>query len=344
VTPSDDPAAQPHTSAQAQPEKATRINVTIELNDQPKNCSERRTDMPPIKGDDGASGIPIPFPGTYGALGDSASSYGVVGTSAGRAGVYGASSMTTPDPFQPGGSGVLGVNETAKGVGVGVAGAGGWAGVNAFSFDGTGLLATSINGNAVWARSGQFGTSAFLASGWGSASLFGDVLILGTLRKSGGGFIIDHPLDPANKYLHHSFVESPERKNVYDGIAVLDDKGEALVELPEWCGALNRDFRYQLTCLGGYAPVFVVKGNEEHRFRIAGGRAGLEVCWQVTGVRQDPWAKANPVNPEEEKPKSERGSFLVPALYGAPEEKSLQRARFPEPAKLPKGPRAEGTR
>ncbi len=26
---------------------------------------------------------------------------------------------------------------------------------------------------------------------------------------------IDHPLDPANKYLYHSFVESPDEKNIY---------------------------------------------------------------------------------------------------------------------------------
>jgi hypothetical protein len=31
--------------------------------------------------------------------------------------------------------------------------------------------------------------------------------------------------------LNHSFVESPDRKNVYDGVPVLDVTGTALVEL-----------------------------------------------------------------------------------------------------------------
>jgi len=77
----------------------------------------------------------------------------------------------------------------------------------------------------------------------------GNVRISGHLSKSSGGFKIDHPLDPANKYLYHSFVESPDMKNVYDGVVALDDKGEAVIDLPNWFGALNKDFRYQLTAI-----------------------------------------------------------------------------------------------
>ena len=43
-------------------------------------------------------------------------------------------------------------------------------------------------------------------------------------------------------------------KNVYDGIVILDNKGEAEVELPDWFGALNKDFRYQLTAIGAPGP------------------------------------------------------------------------------------------
>jgi hypothetical protein len=39
----------------------------------------------------------------------------------------------------------------------------------------------------------------------------GNLTVNGTLAKGSGSFVIDHPLDPANKYLYHSFVESPER-------------------------------------------------------------------------------------------------------------------------------------
>ena len=43
-------------------------------------------------------------------------------------------------------------------------------------------------------------------------------------------------------------------KNVYDGVVVLDRKGKAEIELPNWFGALNKDFRYQLTAIGAPGP------------------------------------------------------------------------------------------
>ena len=86
------------------------------------------------------------------------------------------------------------------------------------------------------------------------AYLNGRVFIRGPLEKPGGSFKIDHPLDPANKYLYHSFVESPDMKNIYDGVLVLDENGEAEIDLPDWFGALNKDFRYQLTAIGAPGP------------------------------------------------------------------------------------------
>jgi hypothetical protein len=78
--------------------------------------------------------------------------------------------------------------------------------------------------------------------------------VTGPVHKSGGGFKIDHPLAPTAMYLNHSFVESPDMKNIYAGVAVLDGKGQATAELPEWFEALNRDFRYEFTAVGGAAP------------------------------------------------------------------------------------------
>ena len=43
-------------------------------------------------------------------------------------------------------------------------------------------------------------------------------------------------------------------KNVYDGLVVLDNKGKAEIELPNWFGILNKDFRYQLTAIGAPGP------------------------------------------------------------------------------------------
>ena len=108
-------------------------------------------------------------------------------------------------------------------------------------------------------------------------------------------------------------------KNVYDGVVVLNDDGEAWVEFPEWMEALNRDFRYQLTCIGDYAPVYIAQKMLENRFKIAGGTPGLEVSWQVTGTRQDPYAEAHRIPVEQDKPEIERGTYLNPDVYNQSE-------------------------
>jgi hypothetical protein len=154
--------------------------------------------------------------------------------------------------------------------------------------------------------------------------------VVGNLSKSGGSFKIDHPLDPANMYLYHSFVESPDMKNVYDGVVTLDDKGEAVVQLPDWFEALNRDFRYQLTCIGGYAPVYVADEVANNQFRIAGGKPGLKISWQVTGIRQDAWANAHRIPVEEAKPAKEQGFYLSPELFGASEKQGVNWASHPD--------------
>jgi hypothetical protein len=145
-------------------------------------------------------------------------------------------------------------------------------------------------------------------------------------------FQIDHPLDPQNKYLVHTCVESSERKNVYDGVARLDKEGAAWAELPEWFEALNGDFRYQLTAVGGSAPgLHVAEEVSENRFKIAGGKEGMKVCWQITGSRKDPWAAANPFEVEQQKPEEERGRYLEPSLYDAPEEQRVMIGPLAEP-------------
>jgi hypothetical protein len=137
-------------------------------------------------------------------------------------------------------------------------------------------------------------------------------------------FKIDHPLDPENTYLLHTCVESSEMKNVYDGVARLNEDGSVWVELPQWFEALNGDFRYQLTAVGGPAPgLHVAEELSENRFKIAGGQEGMKVCWQVTGSRKDPAAAAHRFEVEQEKDEEERGRYLEPSLYDAPEEQRV---------------------
>ncbi len=144
----------------------------------------------------------------------------------------------------------------------------------------------------------------------------GDTHVSGTLTKAAGSFKIDHPLDPENMYLSHSFVESPDMMNVYNGNVVLDGAGEATVRLPDYFDALNRDFRYQLTCIGAFAPVYVAEEISGSSFRIAGGEPGMKISWMVTGIRQDRYAEEHRIPVEEPKTGHALGRYMHPEEHG----------------------------
>ncbi len=164
----------------------------------------------------------------------------------------------------------------------------------------------------------------------GDVIVNGDVDIVGNLTKGSGAFKIDHPLDPTNKYLYHSFVESPDMKNIYDGNVTTDAGGVAEVVLPDWFEALNKDFRYQLTVLGQFAQAIVAEKIKDNRFKIRTSLPNVEVSWQVTGIRQDAFAEKHRIPVEGLKPEKERGSYLHPAVFDQPEEKGVGWALRPE--------------
>jgi hypothetical protein len=159
----------------------------------------------------------------------------------------------------------------------------------------------------------------------------GAVSITGTLSATGTkNFRIDHPLDPANKYLTHAAIESSEVLNLYSGNAILDDSGAAVVQLPDWFEAINKDFRYQLTPIG--APgrdLYVAEEISGGHFKIAGGTPGGKVSWQVTGVRNDAWEKTYPMVVEADKG-ADRGHYLTPELYGQPATERIGYEAVPE--------------
>jgi hypothetical protein len=187
---------------------------------------------------------------------------------------------------------------------------------------GTGVVGEADNGATA--------TGVWGISSGGVAGLFsGNLDVTGAISAGVKAFKIDDPVDPANKFLYHASVESSEMKTIYDGSVTLDAQGEAQVQLPEWFEAVNGDFRYQLTCVGGYAPVYIAQKISNHAFKIAGGTPGLEVDWQVTGVRHDAYAQSHPLKVEVEKPAHERGYYLHPELFGQPPEKSLEWADHP---------------
>ena len=147
--------------------------------------------------------------------------------------------------------------------------------------------------------------------------------------------------DIPNKYLFHSSVESSEMMNIYTGNVTTDASGDAVVELPDWFEAVNTDFRYQLTVIGQFAQAIIARKIANHQFSIKTDKPNAEVSWQVTGVRQDAYAKAHPLQVEVNKPERERGYYLQPELYGAPEEKGIEWARYPQMMKRMKEQRAK---
>ena len=148
--------------------------------------------------------------------------------------------------------------------------------------------------------------------------------VVGTVSKSAGTFRIDHPLDPEHKYLSHSFVESPDMKNIYDGVITTDEKGYATVTLPAYFDALNKDCRYQLTVISGdFAQAIIARKIKDNQFVIRTDKPGVEVSWQVTGIRKDAYAEAYRTVPEVEKSADEKGKYLSPELFGQPEEKKI---------------------
>ena len=281
---------------------------------------------------------------TYGLEGRSKSpdGYGVYGTnnstSGAAYGVYGESLSTA-------GYGVFGIATATSGKTYGVFGES--AATEGFGVFGYANAASGVN-HAVWGQSDStdgrgvlgyasatsgttYGVVGWVQSPDGYAGRFdGNVEIFGTLSKSAGNFKIDHPLDPANQYLSHSFVESPDMLNIYTGQVLLDTSGQAWVQMPAWFQALNggaefaSDYRYQLTPIGAAMPgLYISQEIQSNRFQISGGAPGRKVSWEVTGIRHDPYAEAHRIPVEQAKPAGEQGTYLFPELYGQPADLGL---------------------
>ena len=231
-----------------------------------------------------------------------------------------------------GGAGALGLEATGGNLDGGTGGDGlrAFGGNSNGGYGGTGVYA--YGGSGYFPGHGIEAIAGYpLGSVKAKAGLFhGDVQVNGILSKAGGSFRIDHPLDPENKYLSHSFVESPDMMNIYNGNITTDQNGLAVVELPGYFDTLNRDFRYQLTVVGQFAQAIVAEKVKDNRFTIQTSVPGVEVSWQVTGVRQDAWARMNRIPVEEAKSEKERGHYLHPEAFGKEEERGVSWALKPE--------------
>ncbi len=309
--------------------------------------NENRAASATAAGVEGKSNSPSGY-GVYGVnAATSGSGFGVEGTTTtpNGSGVYGLVNL-------PNGNAVLGLNQATTGPAVGVAGesngasgigvlgGGGAGGAGVYGIAGSGAGSTAglflnsgggyilvgvaqVNGNPKFSVQGDgsgFFAGALQVNGngtFGPTQVNGNLNVTGTLTKGGGSFKIDDPLDPENKYLSHSFVESPDMMNIYNGTARLNARGEVWVTMPDYFDSLNRDFQYVLTALGRPQPyLYIAMKMKGNRFKIAGGKPNAEVSWQVTGIRKDAWANAHRIPVEEDKPQDQRGTYLHPELYG----------------------------
>ena len=321
------------------------------------NVSSVSTSAPAQTISSGNTGLEISAT-KMGLYSQSDKSYGVYGKSDSLSGGYFTSNGSTSDLYNgvlrgeyTGTSslasitGVYGksVHSTTLNDGIGVRGEGGYKGIegivnNPIPATVYGLDATVYNNSSAYGVYGQagnnsnsgvgtkygiYGTASGGATNYAAYFSSGNVNVVNMLSKGGGTFKIDHPLDPENKILYHSFVESPDMMNIYNGNITTDANGEAIVHMPDYFNALNSDFRYQLTTIGSFAQVMVSEKINGNTFKIKSNTPNVEVSWMVTGVRKDAFANQHRVQVEVEKNADEKGKYIHPTAFGLPESQGI---------------------
>jgi hypothetical protein len=151
---------------------------------------------------------------------------------------------------------------------------------------------------------------------------------------AGKGFFIDHPLDPENKYLLHATVEGPEPYNLYRGVATTDASGRAVVHLPDYFEAANKDFSYYLQPIGTFAQVIVEEDVRNNEFVIRTDKPNVKVSWMVVATRNDPYMRYFWKPTVIEKSPEQRGKYLIPQVYGKDDSYGI----FPGPVPSGKSP------
>jgi hypothetical protein len=132
---------------------------------------------------------------------------------------------------------------------------------------------------------------------------------------------IDHPLRPTTHWLDHVAVEGDGHFTFYRGNVVLDARGRAVVQMPNWFDALNEDLAVTYGAWGEAKP-----GERPARTLdlipngwIITGEPHAKVSWIATGKRRDPWAAAHPFTVEVEKEESHQGTVYTWMEHGLDE-------------------------
>ena len=85
-----------------------------------------------------------------------------------------------------------------------------------------------------------------------------------------------------------------------------------------------------MTYTRAIAQAIVATELNDNQFVIQTDKPNVKVSWEVTGIRQDPWANAHRIPVEEDKDASERGHYIHPELYNHPKEDAVIYVRHPE--------------
>jgi hypothetical protein len=111
---------------------------------------------------------------------------------------------------------------------------------------------------------------------------------------------------------------------LYSGNTTTDTKGLATVQLPAWFDKINTDFRYQLTIIGTRGwNARVSQEIKDNQFTIQTDQPNVQVSWQVTAKRNDPYMRAHPFQAEQPKTGEEQGKYVTPQAYGQPASASI---------------------
>lgn len=236
----------------------------------------------------------------------------VQATASAESAVYGSNLRTT------GGYGVYGIGVN------GVVGETNYSQGNAIWGENYDAVAPLGNGIGVAGKGyyGVIGEDRYLGSVTGAYGVFSNGNFAATGTKS---FIIDHPSNPENKFLRHFSTESNEVLNIYRGNAVFNENGEAIITLPEYYDDINKNPSYNLTPVGGFAQLYVKEEISGGTFIIGGGTVGQKVSWTIYAERNDRYLQEYPAqrDVELEKREGQKGTYLMPQLYGQPTEKAM---------------------
>ena len=287
--------------------------------------------------DNGHVGIGLVPTPTSGKLdvnggGGTGANIGIHGSSNDNYGVYGTSNTSF---------GVFGESGSSPGIRARTYNPSSYAVFADYSTSSTNFCGLSSGNYAIYANGPSY-LNGSLTAGYfviGQSGVYnyvsGSLHVSNDFEASGSkNFRIDHPLDPANKTLTHSCIESNERLLMYSGTVVTDGNGDATIELPSYFEALNINYRYQLTVVGEeFAQTRVSRKINNNQFSIKTDKPNIEICWEVTGDRNDAYSKAHPLVVEEDKKPEDRGKYYSPELFGQPDE---MRIGYRPPPQTPK--------